>query len=122
VSAQERIKRTLSALASLQKELSSLDECGAGADALRDLLAARQQQIAEAESRLARTKEEASKEDAALNLWRAVHQKEMAKGNAEIDKLHEQLLDLEGQVQTRQQELANAISGMDALRQRLQAG
>jgi chromosome segregation ATPase len=119
MSVADKIKRCLAGIESLRKEIAALDECASGADALRNLLSARQQQLSEVESRLAQTKKAAAEEDAGLNLWRAVHQKEMAKGNAEIDEMHQKLLDLEAHLTTRQSELKNALDGMNALRSRL---
>jgi len=119
MSAQERIKRVLSAIESLRRELASLDEVGAEADGLRNVLAARQQELTETESRLAKLKKETSEADAQFQLWRTVNQKEQVKGNRAVDELNERILDLEAKITERQRQSDNILDGIKSLNERL---
>jgi chromosome segregation ATPase len=119
MSAVDRIKRTLSAVESLRKELAELDQVGAEADGLRNVLAARQQELTETESRLAKLKKEIGEADAQFQLWRTVNQKEIARGNQEVDELHGKLDLLEVEISERRRQSDNIMSGIKALNERL---
>ena len=67
-------------------------------------------------------REQLRKDDEEHTRWRQATAAEKTRGNAEVDRLHEQILDVEGRLQTRQQELKNATDGMAALRSRLGTG
>jgi peptidoglycan hydrolase CwlO-like protein len=119
MSAQERIKRVLSAIESLRKELLSLDECGAEADGLRNVLAAKQQELTETESRLAKLKKEIGEADAQFSLWRTVNAKEVARGNQEVDELHGKIDVLEAEIAERRKQSDNIVAGIKSLNERL---
>jgi chromosome segregation ATPase len=118
----DKINRCLTAVEAVRRELNSADEDHAAIDAIHGLSAAKKQELAEVEARLLSMREQLRKDDEEHTRWRQATAAEKTRGNAEVDRLHEQILDVEGRLQTRQQELKNATDGMAALRSRLGTG
>src|SRR5437762_5320951 len=115
----DKIKRALAAIEQVRKDLNSVDEDHAAAETISRVLDGRRGELAEAEQRLAQIKREAVTADAEHTKWREVTAKERQKGNAEVDRLQEQLRVLDAKVKEARAEHDNILAGIAALHKRL---
>jgi hypothetical protein len=115
----EKVKAALAAIDAAAKALSAVDADIAEANAAAGVRDIRLNEVAEAETRLARIREETAQADTEFARWREVTAKQQATGNARIDQLRADLQALEEQVAERRAEHDSVVGGIAALSQRL---
>jgi hypothetical protein len=115
----EKIKHALAALEAAGKALSAVDADIAEANAAAGVRDIRLNEVAEAETRLARIREETVQADAEFARWRKVTAKEQSATNAATDVAQGKLRVLLEQIKEAEGRHANIIAGISALHARL---
>jgi peptidoglycan hydrolase CwlO-like protein len=117
---EQKIKACLSMTEAFRKELLSFEQMCAELAALQGKIDAAKAELAQLENDIERTRRMAGEADAQHSAFSEASTRERVRCNTEIDKLQQQLTELNAQVKEKRWEVDNVTQGLKALKQRLE--
>jgi chromosome segregation ATPase len=119
MSLEHKIKTVLSANEALHRELAGFEAMCAELKSVQGKIDARKAELAQLENSIDRTRRMAGEADAQHSAFSEASTRERVRCNTEIDKLQQELSQLNEAVKQKRFEQDNLIQGMKALKERL---
>jgi SMC interacting uncharacterized protein involved in chromosome segregation len=116
---EQKIKACLSMTEAFRKELLSFEQMCAELAALQGKIDAAKAELAQLENDIERTRRMAGEADAQHSAFSEASTRERVRCNTEIDKLQQELSQLNETVKQKRFEQDNLLAGMRALKERL---